>query len=168
MNQGVEVLLSRMDSNPDEFVGMDWPMKSKWDWLLDDLRRRVLPTHEDKERGYVALRFLSDEEVQALWSKLESLRADEFTKKVMQTLLHEEEAVNPFAEAVRAGMGQLSAYQTKPTKILTTAALKADMLKLLEETAPDLEEASREQILADLQALEAQKTMKIKTKGRYK
>lgn len=164
MNQGVEILLARMDSNPDEFVSIDWPNKGRWDWLLDDLRRRVIPTHEDKERGYVPLRFLNDAEVQALWSKLESLRADEFTKKVMQTLLHEEEEVNPFADAVRAGIGQLSQYATKPNRI----AMSRSQYELLLKQAPDLEEASREQILADLQALEAQKTMKLKTKGRYK
>lgn len=115
MNQGVEILLARMDSNPDEFVGMDWPNKSRWDWLLDDLRRRNVPTREDKEREYVPLRFLSDEEVRMLWDKLESLRADQFTKQVMETLLRDEET-NHFEDAMRAGIGKLPAFGEAPVK----------------------------------------------------
>ena len=98
MNQGVEILLARMDSNPDEFVGMDWPRQSKWSWVMDDLRKRVAPdadAREAKKDGYIPLRFLTDIEVQALWDKLESLRADQFTKKVMETLLREEEEEEP-------------------------------------------------------------------------
>ena len=94
MNQGVEILLARMDSNPDEFVGTSWPSKNKWAWVVDDLRRRMTPTKEDKEFG-LPLRFLSDDEVRTLWEKLESLRADQFTKAVMQTLLEDEAANRP-------------------------------------------------------------------------
>ena len=137
MNQGVEILLARMDSNPDEFVGMDWPMKSKWDWLLDDLRRRMAPTKEDKEFGQ-PLRFLSDEEVRMLWEKLESLRADQFTKAVMRTLLEEDEHLveNPFADAVMRGMGQLATYahqQDKPTKIAVSQSMLKTAQKLMRE-----------------------------------
>ena len=49
MNQGVEILLARMDSNPDEFVGMDWPRQSKWSWVMDDLRKRVAPDADARE-----------------------------------------------------------------------------------------------------------------------
>ena len=161
MNQGVEILLARMDSNPDEFVGTSWPSKNKWAWVIDDLRRRMVPTKEDKEFGQ-PLRFLSDDEVRMLWEKLESLRADQFTKAVMQTLLHEEEETNHFEDAMRAGIGKLSAYQTKSSAIIAPQKMRADMLKLLEETVPDLEEESRKQILADLQALEASKQRRKK------
>lgn len=88
MNQGVEILLARMDSNPDEFVGVDWPNRSKWDWVMQDVQQRMYP---DPERAQIPLRFLTDAEVQALWNKLESLRADQFTKAVMRTLLEYEE-----------------------------------------------------------------------------
>lgn len=119
MNQGVEILLARMDSNPDEFVGVEWPNKSRWDWVMDELRNRIIPTKEGQERGHVPLRFLSDEEVNALWDKLESLRADQFTNRVMETLLRDED-FNPFEDAMRAGIGKLAQYQhqqDKPTKI---------------------------------------------------
>lgn len=90
MNQGVEILLARMDSNPDEFVGDVYASSNKWDWFLTQLGYRVNPTPEIKKEGYVALGYLSDAEIKALWEKLESLRADQFTKKVMSTLLQEE------------------------------------------------------------------------------
>ena len=99
MNQGVEILLARMDSNPDEFVGTSWPGKNKWAWVVDDLRRRMAPTKEDKEFG-LPLRFLSDEEVRMLWEKLESLRADQFTKAVMRTLLEEDDTLVKDYESV--------------------------------------------------------------------
>ena len=90
MNQGVEILLARMDSNPDEFME-----GRKWNWVVTDLQNRVHPTPEMKKEGYLPLRFLSDDEVRTLWEKLESLRADQFTKAVMQTLLEDEAANRP-------------------------------------------------------------------------
>ena len=99
MNQGVERLLARMDSNPDEFVGTSWPQSNKWGRVVEDLRRRMAPTKEDKEFGQ-PLRFLSDEEVRMLWEKLESLRADQFTKAVMRTLLEEDDTLVKDYESV--------------------------------------------------------------------
>ena len=99
MNQGVEILLARMDSNPDEFVGTSWPQSNKWGWVVEDLRRRMVPTKEDKEFG-LPLRFLSDDEVRMLWEKLESLRADQFTKAVMRTLLEEDDTLVKDYESV--------------------------------------------------------------------
>ena len=92
MNQGVEILLARMDSNPDEFVG---DAMDKWRWVVNDLQSRIHPTPEMKKEGYLPLRFLSDDEARALWEKLESLRADQFTKAVIQTLLEDEAARKP-------------------------------------------------------------------------
>ena len=138
MNQGVEILLARMDSNPDEFVGTSWPQSNKWGWVVEDLRRRMAPTKEDKEFG-LPLRFLSDEEVRMLWEKLESLRADQFTKAVMRTLLEEEDehvVENPFADAVVRGMGQLATYahqQDKPTKIAVSQSMLKTAQKLMRE-----------------------------------
>lgn len=91
MNQGVEILLARMDSNPDEFVSWDGYVVGKWDWIMRDVQKRALGNRVDLEDGVVRVPFLSDEEVKALWNKVESLRADQFTKKVMRTLLEEEE-----------------------------------------------------------------------------
>lgn len=99
MNQGVEILLARMDSNPEEFFeGV------KWEWVMRDVHKRIYKDRIDLEDGRVRLPFLSDEEVKALYDKMESLRAEQFTHKVMSTLLEESE-VNPFADAVMQGFG---------------------------------------------------------------
>lgn len=95
MNQGVEILLARMDSNPDEFMA-----GRKWNWVVTDLQSRVHPTPEMKKEGYLPLRFLSDDEVRTLWEKLESLRADQFTKAVMRTLLEEDDTLVKDYESV--------------------------------------------------------------------
>ena len=158
MNQGGEILLARMDSNPDEFVGMDWPMKSKWDWLLDDLRRRVLPTREDKEREYLPLRFLSKEEVQALWDKLESLRADQFTKAVMRTLLDEES----FEEKLESSMSSMWKHKSDATKIVVGRSQYEALKKEFGGSFPSIEDAAYQQIVDDLQALEAAKKRRKK------
>ena len=82
MNQGVEILLARMDSNPDEFT----TARGKWDWVMDGVNRRV--ADKDKESD-PHLPYLNDEEVKALWDKFNTLRRDSFTHRVMETLLED-------------------------------------------------------------------------------
>lgn len=94
MNQGVEILLSRMDSNPDEFT----TARGKWDWIMDGVNRRVAGKDKD------VLAYLTDEEAQVLYDKMQLLARDGFTRSVMETLLEESE-VNPFADAVMQGFG---------------------------------------------------------------
>lgn len=157
MNQGVEILLARMDSNPDEFME-----GRKWNWVVTDLQNRVHPTPEMKKEGYLPLRFLSDDEVRTLWEKLESLRADQFTKAVMQTLLDEEEGVDPFAEALRAGIKQFPHYQIKPNKIAIGRSQYEALKKEYADVFPDIGDAAYQQLADDLQALEASKKRRKK------
>lgn len=82
MNQGVEILLARMDSNPDEFIGLKGSKKEKWGWFVHGLEERI-------SGGKRSLPFLTEEEVQALWGKLTSLARDLFTHRVMETLLED-------------------------------------------------------------------------------
>lgn len=86
MNQGVEILLSRMDSNPEEFVGVKYG--SKWQWVMEGVYSRVM------DKPSIQLPYLSDEEIQTLWDKLQVLKRDGFTKQVMTTLLKEDDEVN--------------------------------------------------------------------------
>ena len=95
MNQGVEILLARMDSNPDEFT----TVRGKWDWVMEGVNRRIAGKDKD------VLAYLTDEEAQALYDKMQLLARDGFTRNVMETLLHEEEEVNPFADAMLGGFG---------------------------------------------------------------
>ena len=91
MNKGVQILLERMTSHPEEFVpslGGDYP--NKWKQLLRKVDARM---NDVRGKGLnadlhtPALSFLSDEEVNALHNKLQSIRGDLFTKEVMSTLL---------------------------------------------------------------------------------
>ncbi len=100
-NQGVKILLERMDSNPDEFVEeapyADIP--AKWAVIIADILDRVklmgigvngitrAPNYSIP--NYTPLPFLSDDEVLEVYEKLNSIRGDLFTKQIMATLLQD-------------------------------------------------------------------------------
>lgn len=95
MNQGIEILLARMDSNPEEFVPDvlgNYP--NKWRNILQQIEQRIkIKSYKVKEGEYlhIELPFLKLEEVEAVWDKLQSLQGDLFTKRVMNTLLQDED-----------------------------------------------------------------------------
>jgi hypothetical protein len=71
MNEGVQILLARMKSHPDEFCdGL------KWEGILDSLRAGQLD-------------FLEAIEVKALKSGLKDMYRDRFTAKVLVALTQE-------------------------------------------------------------------------------
>jgi uncharacterized small protein (DUF1192 family) len=84
MNKGVQILLERMSSNPDEFIPTlrdGYP--AKWRDILLSVEMRTNGGKDYKDQ----LPFLSDKEIKALWEKMQSLQGDLFTKRVMDTLL---------------------------------------------------------------------------------
>ena len=86
MNKGVQILLERMSSNPDEFIPTlrdGYP--AKWRDILLSIEMRTNGGKEYKDR----LPFLSDKEIKALWEKMQSLQGDLFTIRVMDTLLRD-------------------------------------------------------------------------------
>ena len=86
LNKGVQILLERMGSNPDEFVPTlrdGYP--HKWRNILLSVEMRVTGGKDYKDQ----LPFLNDREIKALWEKMQGLRGDLFTKQVMDTLLRE-------------------------------------------------------------------------------
>lgn len=86
MNTGVEILLKRMDSHPEEF---HWDEgTSRWGWLLRMLAEEGIARPEPW--GY-DLSFLPPEEFQALRDKLCSIQGEAFTRTVMRELLVDEE-----------------------------------------------------------------------------
>lgn len=86
MNQGIEILIARMDSNPEEFVpDLRNGYPPKWRDIMLSVEMRVSGGKEYKDQ----LPFLKDEEVKALWEKLQSLQGELFTKRVMNTLLRD-------------------------------------------------------------------------------
>lgn len=75
---GVKILLKRMESNPEEFKGRD----SKWQGLMPSTTGYPDWSHA-----------LTDEEMQALKDGLRKICRDEFTEKVMATLLEDKKKV---------------------------------------------------------------------------
>ena len=79
MNKGVEILLARMESNPDEFT-----LSDRWNWVMNDVWTRMYETSLPLDKP---LYYLTDEEVKALYDGLIKLRAENFTRKVMAQVL---------------------------------------------------------------------------------
>jgi hypothetical protein len=103
MNKGVQILLERMQSNPEEFIP-DWrgSYPPKWSAKLNAIARRASHiTNAIKEVDYYPeLPFLKDEEILALWNAMQNLLANQFTEEVMATLLHDAEELSPSFEQV--------------------------------------------------------------------
>jgi hypothetical protein len=75
MNQGVQILLDRMDTNPEEFDDY----AGKWGDVIGAV-------HIRKEKNEKTLPFLTDSEVNALYEKLEDVRRENFTADVLRRL----------------------------------------------------------------------------------
>ena len=99
MNKGVEILLSRMESHPEEF---DWHHRraiatsaaeafGRWDWVVEAATRRVENKHQGSSNYRLELPFLTNQEVDALYDKYMSIQGDAFTKRIMSELLRDEE-----------------------------------------------------------------------------
>jgi len=92
MNKGVQILLERMSSNPDEFVPtLRDGYSQKWRNILLSVEMRVNGGKDYRDQ----LAFLTDKEVKVLWEKMQSLRGDLFTKQVMDTLLQDAHEFHP-------------------------------------------------------------------------
>jgi hypothetical protein len=84
MNKGVQILLERVKSNPEEFTpDITGRYPEKW--------RNILQQIEGRANGEVPryLDFLPDAEIAELWRAMQSVRGDQFTKQVMNTLLRD-------------------------------------------------------------------------------
>jgi hypothetical protein len=81
MNQGVQILLERMDTNPEEFEEGNY---SKWADIVGAVHARVHSPEAHKNTA--PLPFLTDHEVNALYDKLEDVRRENFTADVLRRL----------------------------------------------------------------------------------
>jgi hypothetical protein len=92
MNKGVQILLERMNSNPDEFVpDMYGKYPPKWRDIILSVEMRTKGGKDYQDQ----LPFLNDKEIKALWEKLRSLHGELFTKQVMNTLLQDANQFDP-------------------------------------------------------------------------
>lgn len=86
MNKGVQILLERMDSNPQEFIpDLLGQYPPKWRNILMAVECRAIKYKDHKTE----LPFLSDNEIKVLWQKMQSLQGELFTEQVMDTLLRD-------------------------------------------------------------------------------
>ena len=88
-NKGVEILLARMESNPEEFELGYYGNTKRWDWVLKGVLSRIERKHKSTIDHPLDLPYLSDDEVNALHRKYMSIQGDSFTKRVMGELLSE-------------------------------------------------------------------------------
>lgn len=77
MNKGVELLLARMNSNPEEFE-----RGGKWEWVIDGVMSRAMDPLDS-----AMFLFLTEEEVEALYRGILSVQSEAFVRKVMSGVL---------------------------------------------------------------------------------
>lgn len=93
MNQGVELLLQRMDSHPEEFNthNPDAHAREKWRWVMGPVKTRMdfmnRSPDDDPVMHFESLGFLTDREILMLHDKYMSIQGDSFSRRVMATLL---------------------------------------------------------------------------------
>jgi len=117
MNKGVQILLERMSSNPDEFTpDLRNGYPPKWRNIILSVEMRVKGGKEYQDQ----LPFLNDKEIKALWQKMQELQGDLFTKQIMNTLLRDAEDGLGYSEVVelieaKAKVAELSSLSRQVT-----------------------------------------------------
>jgi hypothetical protein len=110
MNKGVQIILERMKSNPEEFMlnNSIHTEANKWADVIIGIRQRMTkiagyPTAQDGLYSMEELSYLTDEEVIAMDTALKGVRRDDFTKRVMSKLLDDADDGNYHAFAQSRG-----------------------------------------------------------------
>jgi hypothetical protein len=117
INKGVQILLERMSSNPDEFTpDLRNGYPPKWRNIILSVEMRVKGGKDYQDQ----LPFLSDKEIKALWQKMQELQGELFTKQVMNTLLRDAEDGLGYSEVVelieaKAKLAELSSLSRQVT-----------------------------------------------------
>jgi len=117
INKGVQILLERMSSNPDEFVpDIQGKYPPKWRNILLSVEMRVKGGKDYEDQ----LPFLNDKEIKALWQKMQQLQGELFTKQVMNTLLRDAEDGLGYSEVIelieaKAKVAELSSLSRQVT-----------------------------------------------------
>jgi hypothetical protein len=133
MNQGVQILLERMDTNPEEFEDDFALGGGKWYDI-------VQAVHVRKDKNEKTLPFLSDAEVNALYDKLEDVRRENFTAAVLRRL-----ADTP-QEITQQGLWDKPSYSTSNHPVLGTPPSLTTTLPYTTGTSISLSEREKEQI----------------------
>jgi hypothetical protein len=113
MNQGVQILLERMDTNPEEFEYDIAMGGGKWSDIVQAVHARK--NAPEAHKNTAPLPFLTDPEVNALYEKLEDVRRENFTSDVLRRL-----ADTPKEIAQQELWANASAYSTSNHPVLGT------------------------------------------------
>ncbi len=107
IHEAVELILKRMDSNPDEFVAGNY----KWAWLFQELEAS---RHKHSRTAVAGLPFLREDELELMTEKLKVVGSNNFIKRVMGTILEEDNKAqaidaNPFHQYAGQTIGMVAA-----------------------------------------------------------
>jgi len=114
MNQGLEILIARTKTHPEEFIGHELTTNNVPKWLLMIQNFTRYATDEEKEAWQEAMTDLNK------WH--ENKRRDDFTQAVMKELL-----VREGEEEIGAALYSMS----HPKKLITAASLTHEALTIL-------------------------------------
>jgi len=113
VNEGVQIILNRMESNPEEFFGDG----QKWNWMFKETLREVM----------------SEQEKAALHAGLVKVRRLEITAKAVATVLpQEEEEKHEWGNQTGRSSWAVPAAE-KPKKMIVNRA-QAEMIKRMSES----------------------------------
>jgi hypothetical protein len=123
MNQGLEILIARTKTHPEEFIANDLTSNMpRWLLMVQNFTRYA--TDEEKEAWQEAMTDLNK------WH--ENKRRDDFTEEVMKELLVRDD----YEEVRDEGVSLNSVSHPRPTKLLTAASLTKDALAILATAYP--------------------------------
>ena len=108
VNEGVGIILARMETHPEEFFGMHENVGSKWRWIFAESLREVM----------------SEPEKAALHSGMTKVRRLEITHKAIATIMPEEEEDPYEKEDYKEFVGK----GTQPKKMVVSAS-QMEMMK---------------------------------------
>ena len=152
MNKGVQILLERMSSNPDEFVP-EMPLGAvgrKWRDIIEAVQDRVKGRVGDTP--YFSLQFLSDEEVLAIHTKLQEIRGELFTKDIMARLLADDSSREASRHSVGGGSNNVNTLSAGSVQYATSIALgRSQLTDEKMEILDEMIKAQEAKVQAELQ-----------------
>jgi hypothetical protein len=112
VNEGVGIILARMESHPEEFFGMHENAGSKWRWIFAESLREVM----------------TEPEKAALHSGMTKVRRLEITHKAIATIMPAEEE-DPYEKEDYKWAKATSADLSQQPKKMVVSASQMEMMK---------------------------------------
>jgi len=145
MNEGVKILIERMESNPEDFYSSDFEphtgkiTRGRYVWIADYLKKRLAGTAEP----WYMEGALTPEEMEALMTAYIQFERKRFTERVMKDLLVDEELQKSytFQPAMTLGSNGNLGLGTTPTPLtFASPSLQLGAQKLTENDVETLTE----------------------------